>query len=350
VVDLVPTEERVFALGRLDRSSGLILVTNDGEFANRLTHPRYGVTKTYLVRVAGSPSQAELAKLRRGVHLAEGFCKVESLHVKGKHKGSTDMIIVLSEGRNREIRRILARVGHKVVRLKRLAVGRLKLSDLPLGLAADAGGDRRALAEAKERKQESAVEKPDGLTKPVHGQREPSPEQQRPWPVRAGRRGGSRWEGGDDFSRRTMRRRWRSPTTPRRRLVAAARRRDRSTSPLASRRLRAGPDRRIPRQTENRPTPVREAWRLSRGLPVNADYGLLMAKNRPAKTAGKDADDQSAAQPLYRRPLGRGRDQGEQAMALDTYQVQLLSSDIARRILPRQFVCSASWLRRSADQ
>ena len=157
VVDLVPTEERVFAVGRLDRASeGLILVTNDGEFANRLTHPRYGVTKTYLVRVAGSPTTAELAKLRRGIHLAEGYCKVESLHVKGKHKGSTDMIIVLAEGRNREIRRILARVGHKALRLKRLAVGRLKLGDLPTGawrrlMPAEING---LLAEAKERKRE----------------------------------------------------------------------------------------------------------------------------------------------------------------------------------------------------
>ena len=179
VVDLVPTEERVFAVGRLDRGSeGLILVTNDGEFANRLTHPRYGVTKTYLVRVAGNPSQAELAKLRRGVHLAEGFCKVESLHVKGKHKGSTDMVIVLAEGRNREIRRILARVGHKVVRLKRLAVGRLKLSDLPVGawrrlMPAEIEG---LLTEAKERKRERPEPKrPRGSMKPVHGEREASP-------------------------------------------------------------------------------------------------------------------------------------------------------------------------------
>src|SRR5688572_1482295 len=69
VIDLVPTDERVFAVGRLDRASeGLILVTNDGEFANRLTHPRYGVEKTYLVRVAGSPKQAELARLTKGVY------------------------------------------------------------------------------------------------------------------------------------------------------------------------------------------------------------------------------------------------------------------------------------------
>jgi 23S rRNA pseudouridine2605 synthase len=134
VIDLVPTDERVFAVGRLDRSSeGLILVTNDGEFANRITHPRYGVEKTYLVRVAGAPGGAELQRLRKGVYLSDGFCRVQSIVPKKRHKGSTDLVIVLNEGRNRELRRILARVGHKVLRLKRIAVGPIKLADLPVG-------------------------------------------------------------------------------------------------------------------------------------------------------------------------------------------------------------------------
>ncbi len=134
VIDLVPTEERVFAVGRLDRSSeGLILVTNDGEFANRLTHPRYGVEKTYLVRIAGSPETRELERLKKGVHLAEGFARAQSITVKRQHGQSTDLIIVLNEGRNREIRRIFARVGHKVLAIKRLSVGNIKLGDLPIG-------------------------------------------------------------------------------------------------------------------------------------------------------------------------------------------------------------------------
>ncbi|HEY2415119.1 MAG TPA: pseudouridine synthase [Pirellulaceae bacterium] len=134
VIDLVPTEERVFAVGRLDRSSeGLILVTNDGEFANRLTHPRYGVEKAYLVRIAGSPEARQLERLKKGVHLAEGFARAQSITVKKQHGQSTDLVIVLNEGRNREIRRILARVGHKVLALKRIAVGNVKLADLPVG-------------------------------------------------------------------------------------------------------------------------------------------------------------------------------------------------------------------------
>ena len=134
VIDLVPDNERVFAVGRLDRASeGLILLTNDGNFSNHITHPRYGVEKTYLVRVAGRPGPEELAKLRRGVHLAEGFCKVESVTVKSRHKQSADLLIVLDEGRNREIRRVLAKIGHKVIRLKRIAVGDLKLGALEDG-------------------------------------------------------------------------------------------------------------------------------------------------------------------------------------------------------------------------
>jgi 23S rRNA pseudouridine2605 synthase len=154
VIDLVPTEERVFAVGRLDRSSeGLILVTNDGEFANRVTHPRYGVEKTYLVRVAGAPDQRQLARLKKGVHLAEGYARAQSISVKKKHGQSTEMVIVLNEGRNREIRRILARVGHKVLTLKRIAVGPIKLSDLP------SGGWRRLLPEEIESLLRAAKEK-----------------------------------------------------------------------------------------------------------------------------------------------------------------------------------------------
>ncbi len=134
VIDLVPTDARLFAVGRLDRSSeGLILLTNDGEFANRLTHPRYGVEKTYLVRVAGEPGEEKLNKLRRGIHLSDGVCRVQRIIIKGRHKQSTDMIMVLNEGRNREIRRILARVGHKVLKLRRVGIGQLKLGDMPIG-------------------------------------------------------------------------------------------------------------------------------------------------------------------------------------------------------------------------
>jgi 23S rRNA pseudouridine2605 synthase len=134
VIDMVPHTERLFTVGRLDLSSeGLILVTNDGELANALAHPRYGVEKVYQVEVAGTMDRKDLAKLGAGVHLAEGVARALSARVKHAYRHSTLLEIVLAEGRNREIRRMLARAGHKVLRLKRVALGPLRLAELPPG-------------------------------------------------------------------------------------------------------------------------------------------------------------------------------------------------------------------------
>lgn len=134
VIDLIKTNERVYNVGRLDKSSeGLILVTNDGDLANRLTHPRYEVQKVYLVQVAGRPEVSDLKKLQQGVYLAEGLAKVVGSRIKKRTKDSTWLEITLEEGRNREIRRLLASIGHKVLRLRRVAIGSLRLGDLPLG-------------------------------------------------------------------------------------------------------------------------------------------------------------------------------------------------------------------------
>ncbi len=135
VTDLMPPDVgRVFNVGRLDiESEGLILVTNDGELANELTHPRHGVEKTYEAQVAGHMPADVLAQLRKGAHLAEGYVKPVKVRTKGFRKKSTILELVLDEGRNREIRRMLARVGHKVQRLTRIAVGPLRLGDLPRG-------------------------------------------------------------------------------------------------------------------------------------------------------------------------------------------------------------------------
>ena len=134
VIDLIDSEERVFTVGRLDKaSSGLMLVTNDGELANQLAHPRYGVTKTYQATVAGKPSAETIAKLRKGIHLAEAVARVVSVKLKKAHPQKSVLEIVLSEGRNREIRRMLARVGHKVLQLKRTEMGTIKLGEIPAG-------------------------------------------------------------------------------------------------------------------------------------------------------------------------------------------------------------------------
>jgi len=114
-------------------SEGLILLTNDGELANELSHPRYGVEKTYHALVAGQIPLEALDALRAGAHLAEGFARPSRVRIRTTFKKSTLLEIVLCEGRNREVRRLLARVGHKVLKLKRVAIGGVKLADLEPG-------------------------------------------------------------------------------------------------------------------------------------------------------------------------------------------------------------------------
>jgi 23S rRNA pseudouridine2605 synthase len=136
-IDLVPqVSQRVYTVGRLDEASeGLLLLTNDGELANRLLHPRFGVEKTYLVQVAGFPSAEDLRQLLKGVWLSDGHVRARHVKRVKRHGESTWLRIVLSEGKNREIRRMLARLGHKVLHLRRVALGPVHLGSLPSGKA-----------------------------------------------------------------------------------------------------------------------------------------------------------------------------------------------------------------------
>ncbi|TWU65685.1 pseudouridine synthase [Crateriforma conspicua] len=134
VIDLVPPDERVFPVGRLDRNSeGLILLTNDGDLAQQLAHPKFGVRKIYRVTVAGKVDGETMKQMRRGIHIAEGMVRVEGAKLLKTRGRSTELEIVLREGKNREIRRILARLGHKVQKLRRIAIGPLRLGDVPAG-------------------------------------------------------------------------------------------------------------------------------------------------------------------------------------------------------------------------
>ncbi|MBL8889071.1 MAG: rRNA pseudouridine synthase [Planctomycetaceae bacterium] len=134
VVDLISSHQRVYNVGRLDMSSeGLILVTNDGTLAQYLTHPSFGVEKVYQVIVRGVPKVEDLETLKHGVHLMEGVAKVKDVEIRRRHKDSAELLMVLDEGKNREIRRMLAKIGHKVLRLIRVAIGPLALGDLPAG-------------------------------------------------------------------------------------------------------------------------------------------------------------------------------------------------------------------------
>ncbi len=131
---LVGVRERVFPVGRLDAdTTGLLIMTNDGALAQKLTHPRFGIPKTYRAEVDGSPSTAVLEKLRTGTWLAEGKTGPARITVIHKQREKAVLEITLREGRNREIRRMLARAGHKVRRLTRIRVGKLSIRKLPLG-------------------------------------------------------------------------------------------------------------------------------------------------------------------------------------------------------------------------
>ena len=125
---------RLFTVGRLDENSqGLLLVTNDGELANRLAHPRYRVQRKYRVQVVGKPTRQTLDTMQRGVYFSEGKFRVKHIKRIRSQRNSTFLEIVLSEGQNREIRRVLARLGHKVISLQRIGFGTLKLGRLGEG-------------------------------------------------------------------------------------------------------------------------------------------------------------------------------------------------------------------------
>jgi pseudouridine synthase len=151
VVDMVraavPAGDRVYPVGRLDAdSTGLVLLTNDGELAHRLAHPSHGVAKEYRVAVQGELSDEALARLSRGMYLADvsspdGGAKRAQLdrlrvlkRMRDRRRGDLSLVsVTLHEGQNREIRRLFARVGIKVKSLERVALGSLKLGGLPPG-------------------------------------------------------------------------------------------------------------------------------------------------------------------------------------------------------------------------
>jgi 23S rRNA pseudouridine2605 synthase len=127
-------------VGRLDEESkGLLLLTSDGEFAERIAHPRYGVPKTYLVKVPGKVTDEAVQKIRDGVHLAEGRTAGARILIKRRTATSSTLEVSIQEGKNREVRRVFARVGYKVLSLTRTRIG-------PLGIRGLREGKWRALS------------------------------------------------------------------------------------------------------------------------------------------------------------------------------------------------------------
>ena len=145
VLDLVDLPLRLYPVGRLDYDTeGLLLLTNDGEFANTVSHPKHQIGKTYQAVVRGVPTQEKLDKLRNGIEIDGGLTSPAQVETLGNRNGKADILITIHEGRNRQVKRMFDAVGHPVVSLKRIAVGSLNIGGL-------APGQWRELTE-KERK------------------------------------------------------------------------------------------------------------------------------------------------------------------------------------------------------
>lgn len=133
-IDLVHTGERIFCVGRLDAdTTGLIILTNDSKLANRLTHPRYGMAKTYVVRVKAKIAADQIEKLKRGIWLAEGKTGRASVKILKRGHKESSIEITIWQGLNRQVRRMLAKVGLPVRALTRTRIGRLNARGLGVG-------------------------------------------------------------------------------------------------------------------------------------------------------------------------------------------------------------------------
>ena len=136
VVGMVPEQPRVFPVGRLDRDTeGLLLLTNDGDLAARLTHPRHGVARVYEARVLGVPDQRDLARLSRGLVIDGRRTEAADITLRPHARDAKEatLVVTIREGRNRQVRRMCEAVGHPVTHLKRVAIGPIKDSTLKVG-------------------------------------------------------------------------------------------------------------------------------------------------------------------------------------------------------------------------
>jgi 23S rRNA pseudouridine2605 synthase len=133
-IDLVPTRERIFCVGRLDAdTTGLIILTNDSELTNKLTHPRYGIAKTYAVIIKGQIAAEQVEKLKKGVWLAEGKTGRASVKILKRRHNESSIEITIRQGLNRQVRRMLAKVGLPVKSLTRTRLGKLTIRGLGVG-------------------------------------------------------------------------------------------------------------------------------------------------------------------------------------------------------------------------
>lgn len=138
LTDFLPTRQRLFHVGRLDtETEGLLILTNDGEFAHRMTHPKYEVQKTYLVEVEGFLDNKILKLLEKGLRLEDGPIKPDKVKLISRTDTKSLIEITLHSGRNRIVRRMMDSIGHPVRRLSRISIGPIRLGQLQLGQTRD---------------------------------------------------------------------------------------------------------------------------------------------------------------------------------------------------------------------
>ena len=126
--------ERIYPIGRLDLDTeGLLLMTNDGNFAHRILHPSYEIPKTYIAWVDGHPNRRGIQRLRAGIEIEAGVITSAQVNQIGEREGQTQFKVVIHEGKKRQIRRMFHAVGHDVLRLKRVGIGSLSLGHLAVG-------------------------------------------------------------------------------------------------------------------------------------------------------------------------------------------------------------------------
>lgn len=169
IFDLFPEQgPRLFSVGRLDENTtGLLIVTNDGDLAQKLAHPRYRIFRLYKAQVAGHPSRDVFEQLKKGLFFTEGKFRVHDIKPVKKQGQSTWVEITMTEGQNREIRRLLARVGHKVMKLERIGFGPIRLGRVPLGQYRELRKDELAkLLELIERNRRGGGKPPSDPGKP----------------------------------------------------------------------------------------------------------------------------------------------------------------------------------------
>lgn len=134
ILDLVKVNERIYPIGRLDYdTSGLILLTNDGDIYNKIIHPRQEKNKKYIATIKGIPSKDEIEKFQNGIDIGDYITAPANINILSNGNGNAKVSIIIHEGKNRQIRRMCEKINHPVINLKRVSIGNLQLGDLKIG-------------------------------------------------------------------------------------------------------------------------------------------------------------------------------------------------------------------------